>query len=74
MNLTLTIPMAKNLFRPMFGDSSSMGRFVGFFIRIWWVWLGGIMSTIMIVPNVILGLILLILPAVPFIYLILLLG
>ena len=66
LNLTSALPMAQNLLSPMFQDHSITGRFVGFFIRFWWMTFGLLISIIVIVPFVVFAAILIVLPFVPF--------
>lgn len=65
LNLTNTLPMAKNLFVPMFGDNTGAGKFIGVFIRFWWIGFGTLFSIIMILPYLTGLIILIILPFLP---------
>lgn len=53
LHITRTLPMLQNIFYPLFGDNRWSGRFVGFFIRFWWIIIGGIITTIIMIPFVI---------------------
>jgi hypothetical protein len=67
LNKTNALPMAKNLFTPMFRDSSSFGKNISVFIRFWWVGIGTLYSSIVIIPRVLVGLVLISLPFLPLI-------
>jgi len=69
LNRTDTLPMAQNLFHPLFQDNSFSGRFIGFFIRFWWITIGIIVSILLIVPNIVISIILVTLPFIPIIIL-----
>lgn len=71
MNLTLALPMAQNLFVPMFRDKSSGGKALSLFIRFWWVGFGTIASIAISLPYFVFALFLLILPVLPIIQIIL---
>jgi len=62
MNLTGSLPMLKNLKKPLFGDKRLSGRIVGFGIRSFWGFLGMIISVIYFLPYLLLFLIYLIIP------------
>lgn len=61
--------MLTNIYRPLYGDSSRMGRVIGVFIRFWWVIFGGIVSFVYISPFLATWLILIALPFIPIIQL-----
>lgn len=67
---TRTLPMIKNLTRPLYGDKSRGGRFIGLFIRGWWVVFGGAISLILSIPFMLFVVIIVILPILPIIQLI----
>lgn len=50
MDSTGTISMAQNINTPMFQDESPIGRTLGKFLRVMWVWLGGMLSILLILP------------------------
>jgi hypothetical protein len=61
---TNTLSMAKNLSKPMFQDDSGIGRGLGFFIRLAWVWFGGIFAIVVVVPLLLAYLVYLLLPVI----------
>ncbi len=69
LNRTDSLPMARNMFRPMFGDETKMGYMIGIFIRIWWVSIGVTLSSFLIIPYILFGVFLFLLPLIPFIQL-----
>lgn len=50
LNKSKAIPMAKNLFVPIYRDESSMGKAIGFIIRFIWIGYGSVVSSVKIVP------------------------
>lgn len=67
LEYTNTLPMAQNLFVPLFQDNTGIGRVIGFAIRITWVWFGGMASAVFILP---LGIVLLVYALLPIIFII----
>jgi hypothetical protein len=65
MNQTNTLPMARNLTKPLFQDESSLGKYLGMFIRFWWVGFGTLYCLILIIPRLLIGLLLLVMPFIP---------
>lgn len=63
--LTRTLPMIKNIYKPMFGDNDIVGRLIGLFIRFWWSLFGLIVSVVYIIPFVIAFIIFILLPLIP---------
>jgi hypothetical protein len=62
LNKTNTIPMMKNLFVPIYQDQSSIGKAMGFIIRSIWITYGSIVSTIKIIPFLLVSVLVLVLP------------
>ncbi|MEO6728955.1 MAG: hypothetical protein ABIM99_03470 [Candidatus Dojkabacteria bacterium] len=62
LNQTNALPSAKNISKPLFQDTSSLGKYLGVIIRLWWIATGSIISFIFIIPNVLIFLIILLLP------------
>jgi hypothetical protein len=62
---TRTLPMIRNIYKPMFGDNDLIGRLIGFFIRFWWSLFGLIISLVYITPFVIAFIIFILLPLIP---------
>lgn len=65
LNKTRSLPMAQNLFKPLYGDTSSTGILIGIPIRFFWMMGGGILSTLYIIPFVLFLLLFATLPLVP---------
>lgn len=64
LNKTNTIPMAKNLFVPIYRDESSMGKAIGFIIRFLWIGYGSVVSSIKIIPFLLFSALVFVLPIV----------
>ncbi len=62
LNKSNTIPMARNLFIPLYQDQSSTGKSLAFIIRSIWIVYGSIVSTIRIIPNLLVAVFVLMLP------------
>jgi hypothetical protein len=56
--------MLKNLFVPIYQDQSSIGKFMGFVIRSIWIAYGTTISTIKIIPFLLISVFVLTLPFV----------
>lgn len=54
--------MAQNLFNPIYGDYTSLGKAIGFIIRFIWIGYGSIISTLKIIPFLLISLVVLTLP------------
>ena len=54
LEITNTLPMARNLTKPLFQDPTGAGRVIGVFIRFGWVWIGSIMTLLVAIPIIIL--------------------
>ncbi len=52
LEYTNTLPMAQNFFVPLYQDESSAGRFISFIVRLVWVWFGGMISLVVILPLI----------------------
>lgn len=61
---TNTLPMARSMGLPLFQDNSTVGRILGFVIRGGWVWLGGMVTLVFVLPPLLLLVIKVILPPV----------
>lgn len=70
MNKSRTIDMIRYLNTPIYNDSSSFGKGISLFIRIWWIGLGTIWSLVKIIPRLLLLGIKILLPFFPLIQLI----
>ncbi len=70
LNLTNTLPMAKNISEPLFQDDSGVGKFVSFIIRFIWIGVGSCISLIVTIPFLFIGILLAVLPFLPIIQLI----
>ncbi len=55
-NYTRTLPMFLNLAKPLYGDKSAAGRFMGIFIRFNWVIFGGAITALIVIPYFVLTL------------------
>lgn len=64
LNETNALPSARNFSKPLFQDSSSLGKSLGRLIRLWWIASGSVISFIFIIPNVIIFLVILSLPLI----------
>ncbi len=64
LNQTNALPSAKNFSKPLFQDSSSLGKWLGMIIRLWWIASGSVISFIFIIPNVLIFLVILVLPLI----------
>ncbi|MEP7103849.1 MAG: hypothetical protein ABI721_04030 [Candidatus Dojkabacteria bacterium] len=64
LNVTNALPNAKNFGKPLYQDSSSLGKFLGIIIRLWWIASGSVVSFIFIVPNVLIFIFLFSLPLI----------
>jgi hypothetical protein len=64
LNQTNALPSAKNISKPLFQDSSSLGKYLGMIIRLWWIASGSVVSFIFIIPNVLVFLFILVLPLI----------
>lgn len=62
LNQTNALPSARNIRKPLYQDSSSLGMLLGVVIRAWWIATGSVISFILIIPNVALFSLILILP------------
>lgn len=70
MNKSRTIDMIRYLDTPLYNDSSSFGKWISLFIRVWWIGIGTSWSLIKIFPRVLFVVIKVVLPFVPAIQLI----
>lgn len=59
------LPMAQNLFKPLFQDESKEGKFIAFPIRLTWIFIGSFFQLLLTIPLLIMYLIYLILPLLP---------
>ena len=59
------IPMIISYRKPLYGDNSYFGRILGIIIRTGWIFLGSVHSTIIIIPNMFLALVIFCLPFWP---------
>jgi hypothetical protein len=59
------VPMATNLFTPLYQDYSAVGRMISLIIRSVWVVVGGSLQLIVTIPIVIIFVILVFLPLIP---------
>ena len=62
LNQTNALPSARNIGKPLYQDSSSLGKFLGLVIRLWWVATGSIISSVFIIPNILIFLVIVLLP------------
>lgn len=67
LNRTNTLPMARNFSKPLFQDDSSLGKNLGYIIRFFWVGFGTLYCLLLIIPWVIFGVVLIVLPLIPII-------
>lgn len=59
---TNTLPMVKYLFYPLFGTTGLYNRAISLFLRFWWAFFGFVISTLLLIPLLIFGILLLCLP------------
>ncbi|KXK26793.1 MAG: hypothetical protein TR69_WS6001000814 [candidate division WS6 bacterium OLB20] len=59
------VPMARNLFVPLYQDYSAIGYAISFPIRLIWITVGSIMQLFVTVPLLLLFLMYLVLPLIP---------
>ena len=64
LNETNALPSARNIGKPLYQDASSLGRYLGILIRLWWIATGSVISFIFIIPNVLIFIIIFLLPLV----------
>ncbi len=67
LNITNTLPMAKNLTVPLFQDDSGAGKAFSFVIRFVWIGVGSVVSLLTTIPFLLFGLLILVLPFLPFV-------
>jgi hypothetical protein len=65
MYKTNTIHMFRTLRTPLYGDNSSMGKYLGMFIKFWWSGLGMIYCFLRIMPRIIWVILIIFLPFIP---------
>jgi len=70
LNYTNTLPMAKNLLVPLFQDNSGIGKVISLPIRLVWVWWGGMLSMLLVLPYLLAWVVAGILPVLTIIVLI----
>lgn len=62
LQYTNTLTMAQNLNTPMFQDNSSVGKGISLVVRVLWVWFGGMLTVLLVVPFSLRTVLFLILP------------